>query len=372
MTSKENNDIIFYGERGIINSIVLDIKDDIGKGIDLLKLIKYAHSNSSIKPFDEESIKSIRYIVEMSLSQFGSPDLIIIAEMHNEKKYIFFVEAKLCSYIDSSISCVGLKSFQNNASKLNVQLALKYRFVKALSPDNHTLIQENEKSPYEERKRKIVNMGVLNMIKENFQNVIEYFFIALTNDNNYNNPLEESSFQPPLNDKDDWENDKGRFGILTYSSLEENEIISRKNGYYSQAVKILGQPPQKSAEFQNVEVIQTKNIRGWTEGQEEIANCYMEKLKKDVFYCKFIKNNGSYSIEHNGFIIAKIYVQANENKNIVNISLKDDGLLPSTNLNEYKEKYVKLGVKKRIFLNYSINNFEKDLYNQLIEFIERH
>lgn len=59
--------ILFYGERGIVNGIVLDIKNHPSKQKGFLKAIRFAGGNS---PEWIDNITGADFIVEPSLSEF--------------------------------------------------------------------------------------------------------------------------------------------------------------------------------------------------------------------------------------------------------------------------------------------------------------
>ena len=63
----------YYGERGIVNGIILDIKDDLEKQKKFLKAIKLA-DKSSLDWIDDAA--QFHWFIEPSLSQFGNPDII--------------------------------------------------------------------------------------------------------------------------------------------------------------------------------------------------------------------------------------------------------------------------------------------------------
>jgi len=117
--------IYYYGERGLIDSLMLDIiqsdnKDEIVKNI----LNKLNPEISYKASFD--------IYVEPSFGQrdgFGVPDLIIKADDD-----LYIIEAK-CGTVEKNCY-TGTKTSEfwdkKNSSKLNVQLLLRYRFMNLL------------------------------------------------------------------------------------------------------------------------------------------------------------------------------------------------------------------------------------------------
>ena len=108
------NNVYLYGERGLVNAILLDSADKAPNA--LLKQIQWVGETPS---FIDDVIKC-DYLVEFSLGEFGSPDLIMIAYTA-DAKYVVFTEAKVVEYKNA----VTTKESYADASCLNVQLALK-------------------------------------------------------------------------------------------------------------------------------------------------------------------------------------------------------------------------------------------------------
>lgn len=121
------NRIVRYGERGVVESIVLGIIEKSGTK-QFLKAIRW--SNSS-KPEWIDDVQNTTWIVEIGLGQFGDPDLILVCRTREGNTYYLFVEAKVNRYVDSSLPNSGgmIRGFN---SRINGQLSLKYRFCKAL------------------------------------------------------------------------------------------------------------------------------------------------------------------------------------------------------------------------------------------------
>lgn len=92
----------FYGERGIVNGLVLDIKADLRRLKAVLKAINWCKPSSHawIK-----QIKSAIYFVEPGFAQFGQPDLLIICEVENGPKHFLIIEAKAMPYKASAMPC---------------------------------------------------------------------------------------------------------------------------------------------------------------------------------------------------------------------------------------------------------------------------
>jgi len=114
--------LYYYGERGLIDSLLADIISDEKNQDKIL--------NKFLKLINNKSYDKFSIYVEPSFGQskgFGVPDLIIKA---NDDLYI--IEAKCGTIKDSCFIGDKFDEFWKNSSELNVQLLLRYRFFKAL------------------------------------------------------------------------------------------------------------------------------------------------------------------------------------------------------------------------------------------------
>jgi len=94
MEEVKDMNITFYGERGLVNSIILDMGSDLSKQKQFLRSIKF-EDNSNRNWIDK--VTDFHYIVEPSFAQFGNPDLIIVAECVCQSKSLAFGLEKLCT-----------------------------------------------------------------------------------------------------------------------------------------------------------------------------------------------------------------------------------------------------------------------------------
>lgn len=83
--------ILGYSERGIINSLIFSIGDDIelmNAFIDLIKIREIKELKSTVKDYT--------ILLEQSFSRFGDADLVIIIEYENpEDNKVLFIEGKV-------------------------------------------------------------------------------------------------------------------------------------------------------------------------------------------------------------------------------------------------------------------------------------
>ena len=255
-----NVDMHFYGERGIVNGILLDIGKDQKKLNGFFQAIKLFGTDDL--PW-KDGIDSCQWVIEPNFAEFGNPDLIAIIQSSG-RKYALFIEAKLLSYADS---CFPLPApfdatqLAGKSSLLNVQLALRYRFTQAFQSRNTAdagvlpIIEED--GSYADGQllpRKLKKPSVLKLIDETLSNVQEYYFIALTNDQ-----LEDDSpltpfevHYPPLYLKETQRNRyvdddlASCFGLLTYQSLMAREVVDARTGFFGRAWHVMGMDPKKS------------------------------------------------------------------------------------------------------------------------------
>lgn len=123
--------IVWYGERGIINALVLALhKQGIDGWRGLLREIRWADR----RPCDWiHEIEAVVPLVEVGLAGFGDPDLMLVLKSKDQPPRLLFLEAKVVGYAASAMSNrdngMTQKGFN---SAINGQLALRYRFAHAL------------------------------------------------------------------------------------------------------------------------------------------------------------------------------------------------------------------------------------------------
>ena len=311
-----SKEVVFYGERGILNSIILDTQGNIAKQKQLLRSIVLA-DRSKLNWVDD--VYLVRYFVEPNFDEFGNADVIIEAIARNSEKYVLFVEIKINSYEYSALTMEPIKemdneyfpkSYRNNCDKLNIKLAILYRFIQAfksnLSDDNNiiTKIQEqyDVRHTYNDKiERKLENRTILNYWYERFADTKEYYFIALTNDsheilegNNLKSdlfPFNNKNMLPPIG-KVQWEEDKNKFGIITYETLLNKNIISKDEGYYEDVSELMLFNPPTLAAYNKERKISTSvsiNKDKWGESQEILYNLLKDINVLDMDLKSFLK-----------------------------------------------------------------------------------
>lgn len=203
MSENNNVNLHFYSERGIVNSIILWLKSE--------NKIKICNFLNQIKDCEGEPVLSIENYLsidiydEFSFGDFGSPDLIIKVNINDEDSRVFIIEAKISTYLESAISGDedGNIVYSNNASKINVQLSLRKRFIEFIKENDYSNGIEDSPSNDYDYPRKLKKEELLTWIAELKKNVVKYYYVALTDDKQDVNPLKNDSRIPlyaPEND----------------------------------------------------------------------------------------------------------------------------------------------------------------------------
>src|SRR4051812_34027455 len=84
------NEILWYGERGIVNALIVDIVSQQKAG-EFLRAIVWANGQP---PAWISQVKEVSFLVEHGFAQFGNPDLIAICHPRNEtdETQVIFIE----------------------------------------------------------------------------------------------------------------------------------------------------------------------------------------------------------------------------------------------------------------------------------------
>jgi len=366
--------ITFCGERGLINSIILDMGDDLEKHKKFLSSVKFAQGEKLAWISDMD--KPPKYIIEPSFAMFGDPDLIIIAKEKNETRHVIFLEAKLCAYNDASEELQKNSQLPNhykgNASKLNIQLAFKYRFAQAFMNGNSTdVISEVESFSsvqYNDSPRYLKKKCVIDLCRQHFSGVKDFYFVALTNDNANVDPYKTDDYLPAIGIME-WNNNKKSFGLLSYQMLEQAGVINRNSGFYAQAASsLLGLPADTGVSENGDKTIRTIPKVRWLPDQKSAIEQIINQLKIVIPDAEIASMEGSYSIKVNERTIVKIYADESE----VFIALRNDNL--PTNYQNAKKVRIGVGDRARSFA--IVYEGSQDGLDDLIpiirEFVEKH
>lgn len=244
------NTITFYGERGVVNSIVLQLDKDIKLAQEFLSRIRFnnGHTPSWIK-----TIKSVHYFVEISFGEFGDPDLMILCEDIEGDRHLVFIEAKLVCYDNSAVdlrntgntSTGNISSTSNKAtginSRINAQLTLKHRLSLVLQKrgTGEELEEAGEifdlykdlPTEFKKKARRVIKKEVIAICDKHFTSVKDFWFVAMTNDTPDYKPYIQLSNNPLILDEAGQtltDHVGNNFGIITYTDINKIKGLDRE------------------------------------------------------------------------------------------------------------------------------------------------
>lgn len=144
-------EIYGYSERGAMNALFYGMALDKENGEEAMK--KFIKDLAEI----EGEFSDFELFAEFSLSDFGDPDMMIIATNENSKKVVFFIEAKASCCKNYKLSNQkeqhdeyikdGNKYKDGHSSNLFFQLRLKHYFFEVLRHfygENPKLLEEEQ------------------------------------------------------------------------------------------------------------------------------------------------------------------------------------------------------------------------------------
>jgi hypothetical protein len=181
MAEKTQCEIHFYGERGLVNGLFLDLRD-AGRILEFLRKIQFAHR----EPPHLDPETKVLVIVEAGFAEFGFPDAILVARTPDQKRLVFFVEAKAGRYEDNAQD-YGQRDPGFN-STINGQFSLRYRLARALRDfgdgQNRLVEPKTLATAYGEPnpRRLLKPENLKHIVRPHLTAASDYFFVALTDD----------------------------------------------------------------------------------------------------------------------------------------------------------------------------------------------
>jgi hypothetical protein len=178
---KSGCEIHFYGERGLVNGLFLDLRET-RRILDLLRKIQFTHR----EPPHLDPETEVLVIVEAGFAEFGCPDAILVARTPDQKRLVFFVEAKAGRYEEEAQDYRQRDPGFN--STINGQFSLRYRLAHALRGfgDGQSRLVEPKAlaTAYgEPNPRRLSKPGNLkHIVRPHLARASDYFFVALTDD----------------------------------------------------------------------------------------------------------------------------------------------------------------------------------------------
>ena len=367
--------LILYGERGIVNALVLDIHNDIRLTRQVLEAIKLGDGRG-LEWVDK--VKEVDFWIEPSFGQFGNPDLIAICRTNENEKYVVFFEAKTVRYEDSAVP-LSAQYFQGINSRVNAQLTLKYRFVQALTQGGNAggVIKESPNMTHaytqlhmddkQKSHRQLANSYIVSCCSEILQNCKGYYYVALTADE-----IDASidRFLPELlpavfdkNANDIWDIEKSKFGILTYGQVEK---ILPTHGMFATTKKVVIPDFKPASVALDVQRLRTKNWKEFSAATKELGSI-LHRLIMDTAIelyganqqiIKHYKYAGSDSYKGpGGNTVIKIIPYKTQNGESIFITVKDS-IVRAAEAVDYFEHgpfRVGIGVNSRMFYGHSFD-----------------
>ncbi|MBW1769337.1 MAG: hypothetical protein JRJ65_20115, partial [Deltaproteobacteria bacterium] len=243
-------EICFYGERGIVNGLVLDIWKDL----DLIRVV--LRSIDWCKPSKHgwiDNLTRVTFLVEPGFGKFGQPDLLMICDIEDGSKRWLFIEAKSTPYHASSMSNQKGMTVKGYNSSINGQLSLDYRLALALERYEIGPILEESRTVFEQYNERLLDYnngprkaakpelleGIVNPYLQDLQ-LEKTFFVAMTRDEGFNPIKNAAEDELPLvidgKGNNRWHELGTHFGFLSLKELDLK--VLKLNGYYRRGCQL--------------------------------------------------------------------------------------------------------------------------------------
>lgn len=353
------DNVYLYGERGLVNAILIDSADKAPNAI--LKQIVWTGD----APAFIDKVVRCEYLVEFSLGEFGSPDLIVIAYT-DDAKYVIFTEAKVVEYKNA----VTTKESYADAGCLNVQLALKWRFKEALkcNPKDYLRIVEVKLTPCGDKMRKLNKGRLVTYCRETLANAAGYYFVALTGDKYLERPPFDDD--PVLSELigETWYKERLNFGFLTYRKLIAAGIVDENEGAFALPSRLMLTEGDVNGES-DIAYSKVRNLRGfnteeWGERYLKVAEALCEIVPSLITVLDDCANvvreveqlQGSYSYRVGNVTYAKIMFLQREQA--VVMAILKDANLPQYDYDDEKKFICTIQNGKTEYVAYRFDNID--------------
>lgn len=181
----------WYSERGMVNAWLTSFDKAGNTNSLLMKSLKGAFpilndstELSLLKWLDLTKEVLLEIYIEPSLSEFGNPDaVILIGDETGKNRQVLFIEAKMCTFQESS-GKPGTVSLTRNSSRILHELFMKAVFYKELKTIKNSDVEGFEARVYAEdkKKRKIGRNKFVLELAWKIMQCDKAAFIALTTD----------------------------------------------------------------------------------------------------------------------------------------------------------------------------------------------
>ena len=363
--------IQFYGERGVVNSILLDINDNnekLNKFFGAIKLFK----NDPL-PW-KNNVTDCKWLVEPCLAKFGDPDIIAVINA-GTKKYALFFEAKLKDYETCSLfisddmkekTTESEKKYSGQSSKLNIQLSLRHRFIQAYKRDidlrkvDDPIIEDEGYHHPDGHRRKLSNVSVLKSVREFFKGVDDFYFIALTNDKP-NVSLSEIGlhFHPPIFIDKNSTFSNFCFGLLTYSSLLKLGAISRDSGFFQHANRLMNLDIVTEEKIEKTSLLSITgiNLAEWKDELLQLARGFVTDHQ-----LRLKEEKGSFSASIYGKTVMKLMIVPDDRDRLM-FGFIDNGGISSDDIRGLELR--KYSINQKVFLFIPFSERQNDKIHEL-------
>ncbi len=237
--------IVFYGERGLVNGLVLELSGDLNLTKVFLKNIRFCGLTS---PAWINDLQEVSFLVEPSFSEFGNPDLVMICDCNEKQgsaRHVVFLEAKVVKYDDSAVPLKESsdKDIQGINSRINAQLTLRYRLARVLKcrKDRGEPVEETQQdwaayaqysTESAKRPRRLLKSLGLKLCDDFLLGVNDFWCVTLSSDSFQSEPYHIPKLRPlvlDLNGQEYWNKVKDHFGLIVYDQLDY--ILSTDGAY---------------------------------------------------------------------------------------------------------------------------------------------
>lgn len=181
-------DVLGYSERGIFNSIVFYLRENPEKMQEFMKTLEIESVYSDCINY------KFTFLVEQSFSDFGTSDLVLIAENHkNNSKIVIFIEGKIKTeqgnfslekQFEKIINCTV--KFDGISSNIFVQLYYKYLLSSIISINQISTKSLNINDIFKKNNNQERQLGSNKIVKEaveKISNVTNVFYVAILPEN---------------------------------------------------------------------------------------------------------------------------------------------------------------------------------------------
>jgi hypothetical protein len=319
------NEVIWYGERGVVNALLTSLTSK-NQMRSFLNLIEWADEEKITD--DYLDVENSKTIVELGLNDFGDPDIILVTKNEEDEKKFFFIEAKTGSYNENTASNqYGMVQGYN--SKINGQISLKYRFVKALENWDGKTTEITESQRIYEVYTKILDDYCQNPRTLKHKTIIEHilipngfaeanlensFFIALTSENPEYNPFLDADNIENLpvfldeNSDNLWERLKGHVGLIKLEDVKRLGLGAE----FEDILDIMSRTVKERSVCQYPR-LRTSKLTGFDDEDVDFCMKLGEYLVDSMDGVVLQRLAGSFSLlDETGVVMAKIILRDDE------------------------------------------------------------